>query len=103
MPVKHKKHILFVDDEVDLAELYQEIFIGHGFKVSLAHSAKNAIDILKKSGGEIDLIVSDFQMPGGNADLIVSFLEKEGKNLGLKSKILILSAYSNKEIEEIIH
>ena len=55
--------ILFVDDELDILDMYREIFELEGFKVITASSALDAIEIYKNNN-DINLIISDSHMNG---------------------------------------
>ena len=91
-----KQHILFVDDERDLGELYAAFFEFHGYSFTVAESAKEAITILKNEAKQIQLIISDYQMPGGNGDLIAEYLN----SAEYAPEMFFFSGYSSKDIEE---
>lgn len=55
------KTILVVDDDVEMAQIMQEILHKRGYEVLLAHDGLQAIEKSKCSG--IDLIVLDLRMP----------------------------------------
>ncbi len=53
--------ILFVEDDVDLADTCVLLLVAHGFVVEIA---KNGVEALQKMAhGRPDLIISDCQMP----------------------------------------
>ena len=57
-----KKHrIMVVDDEVNQALLYEQELIDEGYEVALAHSGKEALEMLKN--GTYDLVILDIGMP----------------------------------------
>ena len=57
-----KKHkIMVVDDEVNQALLYEQELIDEEYEVVLAHSGKEALEVLEK--GSIDLVILDIGMP----------------------------------------
>jgi two-component system OmpR family response regulator len=55
-------HILVVDDERDIREPLGRYLERHGLRVSLARSAAEAREVLKRSA--IDLVILDIMMPG---------------------------------------
>jgi len=56
--------VLVVDDDVEVAEVAAQILEHHGYSVTMAHRARDALDIL--NGGEkVDLLLADIVMPGG--------------------------------------
>ncbi|MGZ3788001.1 MAG: response regulator [Bacteriovorax sp.] len=58
-----KISILIVDDEVDLLDMYRELFEAEGFKVMTATSGQEGLAAFK-SHSDIRLIISDSQMEG---------------------------------------
>ena len=62
-----KGRVLIVDDEAALRQAYAEILQGEGYEVETAGNSTQAIDVLdllKRS--ELDVVLSDIQMPGMN-------------------------------------
>jgi CheY-like chemotaxis protein len=55
-------HILVVDDEMHICELYKGEFEDEGYRVSIANSGKEALEALELDPP--DVIVLDIQMPG---------------------------------------
>lgn len=53
--------ILIVDDDVHVAETLELIFMARGYKVRLAHSAEDAIELI--SGWEPVLAIVDVMLP----------------------------------------
>lgn len=56
-----KKHILIVDDEKDLLDMYRDLFEWEGFKVTTASSALSGLEAFKNNL-DICLIISDSNM-----------------------------------------
>jgi len=56
------KHVLVVDDDPGIASVIRFGLEGAGLRVTTAKRAQIAWDLLE--AGDIDLIVSDFNMPG---------------------------------------
>jgi CheY-like chemotaxis protein len=83
------KHILVVDDEKHICELYRSELEDEGYSVSVANSGKEALDFVE--GARPDLIVLDIQMPGMDG---IELLEKLlGKDMGIP--IILNTAYSH--------
>ena len=55
---------LVVDDEVDIAEIFALLLQQAGYEVTIAHSAKDALEIARAK--DFDLLLSDIGMPGMN-------------------------------------
>jgi CheY-like chemotaxis protein len=56
--------ILVVDDEADILSLALKILPRHGYKVHIAKSGIEALEIYMKNPGRIDLVLTDLIMPG---------------------------------------
>ncbi len=54
--------VLLVDDEEDVLQLEREILISHGVSASVAHSAREAMEILRRTS--VDAVVADIKAPG---------------------------------------
>jgi PAS domain S-box-containing protein len=54
--------VLLVDDEEDVLQLEREILISHGLSARTANSAKEAIEILKRT--HVDALIAGMKMPG---------------------------------------
>lgn len=68
--------VLFVDDDPDTRRLVSELFRTKlGIVVTLADSAKEAIDLLGEQN--FTLVVSDYEMPGARGIEVVSFMARE--------------------------
>ncbi|MCE3014039.1 MAG: PAS domain-containing protein, partial [Proteobacteria bacterium] len=59
--VKEKLRVLVVDDEEDLREILQQIFLRLGFEVEVACDGSEALT--KLSQKKVDLVISDSKMP----------------------------------------
>jgi len=83
--------ILVVEDEVDLRELVHSLLETFGYRVLLAEHGKEALEVWKKAGGKIDLVLTDITMPEGisGIDLAERF-RKENPAI----KVLFSSGYS---------
>ena len=55
-------HILVVDDEKSIRDVFQMAVDHAGYTCSVAESGDNALEIMKKT--HIDVVVTDIQMPG---------------------------------------
>ena len=83
------KHILVVDDEKHICELYQSELEDEGYKVTVAHSGKEALAAV--DANPPDLIVLDIRMPGMDG---IEMLERLiGSDRGIP--IILNTAYSH--------
>jgi CheY-like chemotaxis protein len=61
------KHVLVVDDNVDLAQTYQALFEAHDYRVTLADNGIVALKLLEQT--EVDAILCDISMPQLEGDM----------------------------------
>ena len=64
---RHNKHILVVDDDIDLALTYQELLQAHDYQASTAADGREALKMLKST--KVDAILCDLDMPELAGDL----------------------------------
>ena len=83
-------HILFVDDELDLAETYRDILEGFGYRVTVMEHAKEALDYLLTHLNSFDLAVTDYIMP----DMDGFQLAQEIRELRPDLPIVMMTAYA---------
>lgn len=62
------EHILFVDDDILLAEGPKKILNSLGYKVTLEHSGKEALKRFKQEPNNYDVVVTDLSMPEMTGD-----------------------------------
>jgi DNA-binding NtrC family response regulator len=55
--------ILIVDDEPVVLDLGRQLFTNEGYRVFVAGSAAEAMDVLKANASEITLVLTDYAMP----------------------------------------
>ena len=84
-----KKSILVVEDEPDLAEIYQTLLEQAGYNVAVAHNGKEALDLAQAN--EPHVILLDLRMPVMDG---VGFLEKfDLKKAHPNVKVIVSSNY----------
>ncbi|MFH0962628.1 MAG: hybrid sensor histidine kinase/response regulator [Planctomycetota bacterium] len=69
--------VLVVDDSVTTRTLEKNIMLTAGYKVLIATSAEEAVSILSEK--EVDLVVSDVQMPGEDGFALTRRIRREEK------------------------
>ena len=83
------KHILVVDDELHIGELYRSELEDEGYAVTVVTSGQEALESVEKNPP--DLIVLDIQMPGMDG---IETLEKLiGSDIGIP--VILNTAYSH--------
>jgi len=81
--------IMVVDDEKDLCQMAQKILEKKGYKVLLASSGKNAIEIYEEKHKSINLVILDMIMPGVDGSKVYHAL----RNISTKPKLIVTSGY----------
>jgi two-component system, OmpR family, alkaline phosphatase synthesis response regulator PhoP len=89
MPKKQLHSILIVEDEPELAEIYQILLKQEGYDVKLAHNGQDALKVVADYTPE--LILLDLRMPVMNG---VEFLKQyDVKNDHPEVKVIVFSNY----------
>ncbi|MBA4418012.1 MAG: hybrid sensor histidine kinase/response regulator [Syntrophus sp. (in: bacteria)] len=96
---KGKETILLVDDEKAIIDVTRQILERLGYKVFIARSGREAIEVFKKERGSIDLVILDMVMPGiGGAETFYGL-----KSVDPGVRVILSSGYSiNDEALEIM-
>ncbi|WP_230030006.1 response regulator [Massilia sp. Bi118] len=84
--------ILLVDDEPDGAEFAATLFGAHGLIVLIAHSAKEALQVLRDQK-DIDAVLTDVMMPSMSGLELAKAIHQEYPRI----KIVLVSGYAPPE------
>ena len=79
--MKSKGKILIIDDEIDILSLNKTILTHKGYEVVTVGDGIQALDIYKKQGKEIDVILSDIQLPGISGIEFLKEIKKLDENI----------------------
>ena len=85
-----RETILVVDDEEAIVELGRRSLEGLGYRVLTAGSGEEALELYRRRGGEIDLVLLDLGMPGLGGPRCLKAL----KTLDPRVRVIIASGYS---------
>jgi PAS domain S-box-containing protein len=96
-PKKGNEHILFVDDEVLLVELVDEILELHGYRVTSKTSSSEALETFKANPDIFDLVITDQTMPKMTGAELSAALLKIKPDL----PIILCTGYSSKISDEM--
>jgi len=97
--LKGKESVLFVDDEDRILDAGKEILAALGYKVMVAGSGKQAIEIFKEDHDEIDMVILDMIMPDMGGGEVYDRIKAISPNV----KVLLSSGYSIKgQAEKIL-
>lgn len=69
------QHVLYVDDDEVMRLTVQGLLRRQGYRVSLAADAAEALN--RVAAGDVDLLVSDFNMPGGSGLHLAAELQRK--------------------------
>jgi CheY-like chemotaxis protein len=89
--------VLIVDDEPDIAELFESEFQDFGFTTFTAGDIKIAKSIL--ASNSIDIVLSDVRMPGGNGIELLKWVRTE---CPLSMIFLIMTGYSDVSLADAL-
>ncbi len=70
--------ILFVDDESDIRELALPLLQQEGYEVFSAMDGNEALDIMRRSGAQVDVVITDLQMPRMDGKTLLGELRDAG-------------------------
>lgn len=82
-------HLLFVDDENLLHNLFDRLFTRNGFKVTCCASATAAMDVLKTES--FDLVITDFMMPEVDGFTLLSHIRENYPT----TRVIMVTAHAN--------
>jgi two-component system cell cycle sensor histidine kinase/response regulator CckA len=64
--------ILLVEDEAAIREVLARVLHRHGYQLLVAADGREALELVEKEGGDVDLLISDLVMPGQNGADVAS-------------------------------
>ncbi len=88
--------VLVVDDETAVRNLVCSILRSDGYEVLDAENGNRALEIVKRHGAKIDLLLSDVLMPGMNGQDLVKNLEAVSPLV----RVVLMSGYSEEAIAD---
>ncbi len=89
--------ILIVEDEESVRTFVAATLTDCGYEITVAEDGEDALDILEEGGVDFDLVVSDVMM---NVLDGPSFVSEARERLGLKAKVIFMSAYAESAVRE---
>lgn len=89
------RYILVIEDEENLRQIIQEVLNSASYKVILAETAREGIDLFKLDKNLIELVILDFNLPDANGLAVLEELQKIDSNV----KVLLTSGF---DVEESI-
>ena len=74
-PKGNREYLLFIEDETQVAALATEMLIDEGYKVIMAKDGFEALEIYRKIGKQIGLVILDFFLPVMDGDAVFDELQ----------------------------
>ncbi|WP_435065313.1 response regulator [Halobaculum sp. EA56] len=74
---RERPHVLVVEDEVDVRELYADR-LADDYDVTTAGSGTEALDVLEELDGSVDVVLLDRRMPGLHGDDALERIRESG-------------------------
>lgn len=71
--------ILIVDDFQNIRELLKNTLERKQYAIETAGNGQEALDILKEKAGDIDLVLTDFNMPVMNGNELLKAIKKDAE------------------------
>lgn len=90
--------ILLTEDEQDVREVTREFLESGGYKVLEAHDGMEALAMVEKHQGDIDLLITDMVMPRMTGEELAARLKRQRPQL----RMLYMSGYSEKAAAETL-
>ncbi len=88
-----RQTLLVVDDQHVVLELVDAFLEDSGYRVFLAGSGQQALDVCRRLDGGVDLLLTDVRMPGMNGPELYSRLVEQHPGV----KVLFMSGFSATE------
>lgn len=90
--------VLAVDDNKTYLETFQRLFTFKGYDILTALNPNNALDIIKKAGGSIDLLLTDLDMPELSGDRLM----EEAHRIEPDIKYILHTARTKEVVQPIL-
>ena len=89
IPVGHHERVLLVEDEDAVRSLTCEVLQRVGYRVHPAAQPEQALQILRGSQEEFDLLLTDVAMPGASGEVLAEVVRR----LSPRTRVLFMSAH----------
>ncbi len=96
LPRGARETILVVEDEPAVQQVLRNLLERLGYRVILASDGEEALEIFRKKGKEIALVIADVVMPRMRGGALVQALRKEDPQV----RVLLISGYPLGEVQQ---
>ena len=99
MLIKPSINILVVENDITIMQKCRELLLDEGHRVRTAESVEEALNIIQKHPGDVDIMLLSLELPGWSGMTLIETLQKA------RSKILIMTMSANcgEEAIEAMH
>lgn len=88
-PEADRKSVLIVDDDIPVARLAARLVERLGYQVTVLHKPLVALERLRESPDEFDILITDHRMPGMTGLTLIRAIRESGNQM----PVLIVSGY----------
>jgi len=92
LPLGTNEHILFVDDEMPLAEMGRQVLGSLGYRVTVRTDGSEALALIRAQPDLFDVVITDMTMPGITGDI----LAREIKVIRPRLPVILCSGFSTR-------
>jgi len=96
--VTGEEAILAVDDDDSIRMILADTLEPLGYTLSVTANGEEALRIMEKSSGRIDLLLADVMMPGMNGKELAEVFRKRWP----ETKVLLMSGYASDDLESYL-
>ena len=82
------KQVLIIDDEPNILDVVRAALEGAGYRVLVADTAQEGLEVYEREWREIDLVLLDFLMPEMTGDLVFECLQR----INPEARVVLLTA-----------
>jgi len=93
-----QQHILIVEDELETLHILEHILKANNYKVTTAVNGNIAFEIILKKerlGEQIDLLITDIQMPDFSGEELLDCISL----IGTTFPIIVITGYGDEELQ----
>lgn len=99
MLIKPSINILVVENDISILQRCRELLLDEGHRIRTAESAEEALDIIQKHPGDVDIMLLSLELPGWGGMTLIETLEKARREI----LIMTMSGNCGEEAIEAMH
>lgn len=99
MLVQPSINVLVVENDITITQRCRELLLDQGHKVRTAECVEEAVDIIQKHPGDVDIMLLSLELPGWGAMTLIETLQRARREI----LIMTMSANCGEEAIEAIH